>query len=81
VSRASVRQPFLLDHKKTLWLAQAARMSGTRPSLLAGVDDEMAALDFDLACAVRLDIYDGEARKATAILIAQEVAKVFVGER
>jgi hypothetical protein len=56
-------------------------MSGTRPSLLAGVDDEMAALDFDLACAVRLDIYDGEARKASAILIAQEVAKVFVGER
>ncbi len=39
----------------------------------------MAALDFDLACAYRLDLYDGECRKAQAVLIAAEVLKGFSG--
>lgn len=37
----------------------------------------MAALDFDLACAFRLEIYENECRKAEAKLVAYEVGKLF----
>jgi hypothetical protein len=60
-----------------LWLALAARNSGKRPSELAGVDDEIGSLDFDLTCTLRLEVYDFECRKAQAKLIAIEVSKMF----
>ena len=68
---------FLADHNKTLWLSLAARNSGSRPSDLAGIDDDIAALDFDLACAFRLEIYDNDKLKTQAKRIAYEVSKIF----
>ena len=44
---------------------------------MAGVDDDIAALDFDLTCAFRLVMYDNECRKGQAKLIAYEVSKLF----
>jgi hypothetical protein len=41
----------------------------------------MAALDFDLACAFRLEIYEGKCREAQAKLIAYEVGKLFGGDK
>ena len=43
---------------------------------MAQVTDEMAALDFDLACAFRLEIYEGEKATKMAQLIAIELSKV-----
>lgn len=60
-----------------LWLSLTAKLAGQPPSKLAGIKDEMAALDFDLACAFRLEIYEGERMKANARLIAYEVSKIF----
>ncbi len=60
-----------------LWLSLTAKLAGQRPSELAGIADEMAALDFDLACAFRMEIYEGETRKTEAKLIAYEVSKIF----
>jgi hypothetical protein len=39
----------------------------------------MAALDFDLACALRLEMYEGKCRQEQAQLIAYEVSKLFGG--
>ncbi len=67
-----------------LWLALAARNAATRPSEMAGLDEIHGAespvcLDFDLACALRLQIYDREMRIDSARLIAEEVGKAFAG--
>ena len=43
-----------------LWLALAARNSGERPSRLLGIRGEVCALDFDLACTLRLLRFDNE---------------------
>jgi hypothetical protein len=48
---------------------------------LAGIKDEMAALDFDLACAFRLEIYDNKCRHDQAKLIAYEVGKMLSGDK
>ena len=44
---------------------------------MAGVSDDIAALDFDLTCAFRLEIHDRQCREAQAKLIAIEVSKIF----
>lgn len=62
-----------------LWLALAARDSGTRASKLLGIKDEVCALDFDLACALRLISFDNECRENQAKLTALEVGKLFGG--
>lgn len=62
-----------------LLLSIAARNSGKRPSELAGVTDEFAALDFDVACTVRLNHYDADCREQQAILIAAKVGELFGG--
>ena len=75
--RACCSKPFLSDPSQTLWLALAGRNSGTRPSDLAGITCENAALDFDITCAFRLELHDAEVRKTQAKLIAYEVSKIF----
>jgi hypothetical protein len=45
--------------------------------VLAGISDENAALDFDLACTVRLNAYHMERDENRAKLIAYEVSKLF----
>ncbi len=60
-----------------LWLALAAQKFGKRPSELAEIPCPNAALDFDLACAYRLEIHETECRKAQAQFIAYEVSKLF----
>ena len=47
---------------------------------MAGIEDEMAKLDFDLACAFRLILHDNECREGQAKLIAYEVSKLFGSE-
>lgn len=42
-------------------------------------EDSPACLDFNLACATRLEIYDGQLREHQAKLIAYEVSKLFGG--
>jgi hypothetical protein len=73
-------QTFLKEPKQVLWLALAGRSSGTRPSQLAEIDDPIAALDFDLACAFRLEIYDADCRKAQAKLNVIEISKWWSGD-
>ena len=46
---------------------------------MAGIADEMAALEFDLACAARLQFYDADVLKTQAKRIAYEVAKLWSG--
>lgn len=62
----------------------AAKLGGARPSELAGIICPNAALDFDIACAYRLEIYDAEVRhegmKALSKLTAYEVSKIFSSE-
>lgn len=43
------------------------------------IRDEVTALDFDLACTLRLTRYDNECNEAQAKLIALEVSKMFSG--
>ena len=71
---------FLENHQDTLWLAVAARNAGQTSSKLAGLEDElgedsMICLDFNLACAFRLEIYEKETRRDLAQLIALEIQK------
>lgn len=47
---------------------------------MAGITDSLAALDFDLACSLRLTIFDNEAQKAQAKRIAFEVGKMLTGK-
>lgn len=68
------------DPNQVLWLAIASRNSGCRPSEMAGIDDDIAALDFDLAHAVRLEVYDARCREIQAKLIAREVGRLFAGD-
>lgn len=60
-----------------LWLALAARNSGTRASAMLGVQSEVAALDLDLAASVRLQQWENERRdedfKRLAALLGAEV--------
>jgi hypothetical protein len=58
----------------------AAKLSGQRPSKLAGLPDDVIALDFDLAATYRLDLYDRDCRKQQAQMIAIEVSKMLFGD-
>lgn len=55
----------------------AARHGGKLASELAGIQCPTAALDFDLACTIRLNAWDMERDKTRAKLIAYEVSKMF----
>lgn len=55
----------------------AARNGGTRASNLVEIADKDAALDFDLACAIRLNQHDIERDEVLAKRIAYEVSKIF----
>ena len=55
----------------------AARNGGKLASELAGIECPNAALDFDLACTIRLNAYDLEVDQTRAKLIAYEVSKIF----
>ncbi len=55
----------------------AARHGGKLASELAGIQCPTAALDFDLACTIRLNAWDMERDKTKAKLIAYEVSKMF----
>jgi hypothetical protein len=63
-----------------LWIALAAKHGSKRPSLLVGLNDDLIALDFDFACAYRLDLYDRDARKQLAQMIRAEVSSLWTGE-
>jgi hypothetical protein len=47
---------------------------------VAGLRDDCGALDFDLACAYRLDLYDRDARKQLAQMIRAEIGSLWTGE-
>lgn len=61
-------------------MALTARNAAVRASNLAGITDECTALDFDIACTLRLAIYDNEVRARQAQLIAFEVSKLFASD-
>lgn len=63
-----------------LWLALAGEKFGARPSKLAGIEDEVAALDFDLACVYRLAIYDNQQDLKRAKMFALENGKMLAGK-
>lgn len=54
---------FALNDDNLLWLALTGRNTGQRPSGLIGIEDDVAALDLDLACTLRLMRWDNERRK------------------
>lgn len=56
-------------------LGLIARDGGQRPSAVAGIEDEVAALDFDAACMLRLQAYDTKRDERQAQRIAAEVVK------
>ena len=60
-----------------LWLALTAAKFGKLPSELADIQDDIAALDFNLACGYRLELHEMEKAKTNAKLIAYEVSKLF----
>lgn len=65
-----------------LFLALTAKLAGQRPSELAGIEkffdkDDAGVLDFNLACAYRLELHENERMKTQAKLIAYEVSKLF----
>lgn len=63
-----------------LWLALAARNSGTRASSLAGIEDEVAALDFDLCCTLRLLHYDNKRAKAQNDDLVESICERLLGK-
>lgn len=80
VMRANCSLGFLEDPDRVLWLAITARNAGQRPSELAGVEDDIAALDFDLACTLRLQQYDMDVAEMQAKRIAHEAAIAMFGD-
>jgi hypothetical protein len=44
-----------------LWLSLTGRNFGKRPSEILGIENEIVALDFDLACTLRLLEHDNDA--------------------
>ncbi|HEX8370662.1 MAG TPA: hypothetical protein VF604_19105 [Pyrinomonadaceae bacterium] len=45
-----------------LALALVAKNASRRPSEILNIDDELLALDFDMACSYRLQVFDNERR-------------------
>jgi hypothetical protein len=62
-----------------LWLSLTGRNFGKRPSELLGIQNEITALDFDLACTLRLLEHDNEAEtdrfKILAKMLGAEVGE------
>jgi hypothetical protein len=60
-----------------LWLSLTGRNFGKRPSEILGIENEIVALDFDLACTLRLLEHDNEAEtdrfKILARILGAEV--------
>ncbi len=54
-------RPFVTDPNQMLWLSLTGRNFGKRPSEILGIENEHVALDFDLACTLRLMRHDNEA--------------------
>jgi hypothetical protein len=46
-----------------LALALVAKNASKRPSEILNISDELLALDFDMACSYRLQVFDNERRK------------------
>ena len=57
-----------------------SKLSGQRPSQLVGLNDDLIALDFDMAATYRYDLYERDARKQQAQMIAMEVSRLFGGD-
>ncbi len=62
-----------------MWLALTARNAGIRASKLVEIENAVAALDFDLACTLRLMHFDNEVAEANAKRIAFEAAQMMFG--
>ena len=45
-----------------------------------GLNDDLIALDFDMAATYRYDLYERDARKQQAQMIAMEVSRLFGGD-
>lgn len=60
-----------------LWVALAARDSGSRPSDLLEIETSLTALNFDIACSLRLMQFENEREqerfKTLAALLGAEV--------
>lgn len=60
-----------------LWVALAARDSGSRPSDLLEIDNPTTALNFDIACSLRLLQFENEREqerfKTLAALLGAEI--------
>lgn len=63
-----------------LWVALTARNAGLRPSALLEIPDPIAALDFDMGCALRLLHFDNQVDETRAKRIAYEVGVALFGE-
>jgi hypothetical protein len=65
------------DRSRLLWLSLTGRNFGKRPSEILGIENEIVALDFDLACSLRLLEHDNEAEtdrfKILAKMLGAEV--------
>lgn len=62
-------------------MALTARNAGQRASDLVEILDPAVALDFDLACSLRLLHHDNSVQEAQAKRIAYEVCKMAFGEQ
>lgn len=63
-----------------LWVALTARNSGCRASELIEIHNPIAALDFDMACSLRLIEFDNGVAETNAKMIAYEVVKAAFGD-
>lgn len=62
-----------------LWLALTAKNAGARPSSLVQIADPLVALDFDLACTLRLMEFETRTMEAQAKRIAYETVSLAFG--
>lgn len=62
------------EGRELLALALTGQQFGARPSAMLGIEDASAALDFDLAAAIRLDRHDGLVRERESEFLALCIA-------
>jgi len=77
VARQQASKPFVSDDNQFIAFCLACRTSGIAASTRLEIANPAVALDLDLAVALRLQRYDNERAKDNAILIANEVSKIF----
>lgn len=63
-----------------MWLALVERNTKKPITEWLKVEDEAAALDFEMAIAFRLLVFDNECAEAQAKRIATEVSKALIGD-